>query len=299
MRPITTQLRSLIDRPEILVLPGVYDGLSMRLVERRGFEGGFISGAGLSESLIGQPDVGLMSIEENLFACRRLASVSSIPLLADADTGYGNAINVFHAVRAFERAGVAGVMIEDQTWPKRCGHMTGKAVVSTEEMVEKVRAAIDARIDQDFVIMARTDAAGVNGLTDAVRRLNLYREAGADLLFADALVSVEEIQEVTSAVGGPVCVNMGFGIRSRATTPLVSANDLHGMGVAVVMYPRLLTSSAVRGMENGIKALQEQIALGDAADRPDLTVSFDELNDLVGSAEFVALEQRFTAPGGS
>jgi 2-methylisocitrate lyase-like PEP mutase family enzyme len=297
--PITTHLRNLIDHPEILILPGVFDALSLRLVERRGFDGGFVSGAGLSESLIGQPDVGLMSIEENLFVCRRLASVSSIPLIADADTGYGNAINVFHTVRAFERAGVAGVMIEDQTWPKRCGHMTGKAVVPAEEMVEKVRAAIDARRDQDFVIMARTDAAGVNGLGDAIRRLNLYREAGADLLFADALSSVDEIREVAGSVAGPVCVNMGFGIRSRSTTPLVPARVLHGVGVAVVIYPRLLTSSAVRGMENGLAGLREQIANGAVADRPDLAVSFDELNDLVGYGEFEELENRYVVRGGS
>jgi 2-methylisocitrate lyase-like PEP mutase family enzyme len=267
-------------------------------VERYGFEGAFISGAGISESLIGKPDIGLMNVEENLFVSRRLAGASAIPLLADADTGYGNAVNVFHTVRAFEQAGVAGIMIEDQAWPKRCGHMSGKTVIPMGEMVGKVRAAVEARSDRAFVVMARTDAAGVNGLDDAITRLNTYFRAGADVLFADALTSVEDIQTVIAGVDGPVCVNMGFGIRARATTPMISPKQLAGYGAAMALYPRLLTSTAVRGMERGIEALQQQISDGATVNRPDLAAAFEELNELSGLTELRALERRFVdSPG--
>jgi 2-methylisocitrate lyase-like PEP mutase family enzyme len=185
------RLRRLIEAPEILVMPGVFDGFSTRLVTRAGYPAAFITGSGVSESRLGQPDVGLMGMEENVAAARAIAACSNLLLIADADTGYGNALNVYHTVRAFERAGVAGVMLEDQVWPKRCGHMKGKEVISADEMVQKIRAAAEARVDPDFVIKSRTDVLATHGLPEAVRRLNLYAEAGADLLFADAALSVE------------------------------------------------------------------------------------------------------------
>ena len=187
------RLRALINAPDILVLPGVFDGFSTRLVEKMGYTAAFITGSGVSESRLGQPDVGLMGLEENVAAARAIAACSDLLLLADADTGYGNALNVHHTVRAFERAGVAGLMLEDQVWPKRCGHMKGKEVISAEEMVQKIRAAAEARVDPDFVIKSRTDVLATHGLAEAIRRLNLYAEAGADLLFADAAMSVDDI----------------------------------------------------------------------------------------------------------
>src|SRR3954454_16899518 len=187
------RLKALIAAPEILVLPGVFDGFSTRLVSHAGYQAAFITGSGVSESRLGQPDVGLMGLDENVAAARAMAACSSLLLLADGDTGYGNALNVFHTVRAFERAGVAGLMLEDQVWPKRCGHMKGKEVIPADEMVEKIRAAAAARHDPDFVIKSRTDVLATHGLDEAVRRLNLYSEAGADLLFADAAMSVEQI----------------------------------------------------------------------------------------------------------
>jgi 2-methylisocitrate lyase-like PEP mutase family enzyme len=291
----TTRLRSLINSPEILAMPGVFDGYSARMLEQAGFPAGFISGAGLSEALLGQADVGLMGLETNLQACRALASCCTIPLLADADTGYGNALNVFHLVRDFERAGLAGIMLEDQTWPKRCGHMSGKSVVSAEEMVEKLRAACDARNDKDFIIKSRTDAFATHGIDEVIRRLNLYAEAGADLLFADALLSDEDIARVARNVAKPLCVNMGFGIRSRSTTPLLSAARLQELGVSVVIYPRLLTACAIQGMKNGLAAISEQLRTGKVVERADYAVSFEELNSLVGLAETRELEQRFAA----
>lgn len=289
----THTLRTLINAPAILVMPGVFDGYSARLVQQAGFGAGFISGAGLSEALLGQPDIGLMGMETNLAGCRALTACCTLPLLADCDTGYGNALNVFHMVRAFEQAGLAGIMIEDQTWPKRCGHMSGKSVVSAEEMVEKVTAAAQARTDKDFVIMARTDAFGTHGLDEAIRRLNLYAQAGADLVFADALLAEQDIATAASSVAAPLCVNMGFGIRTRSTTPLLSAARLEEIGVAAVIYPRLLTSCAVQGMKNGMAALQEQLRTGVVTERADLAVGFEDINELLGLSQVRALEERF------
>lgn len=289
----TATLRALIEAPQILVLPGVFDGYSARLIEQAGFPAGFISGAGLSEALLGQPDIGLMGLETNVSACRALAACCNVPLLADGDTGYGNAVNVYHMVREFEGAGIAGLMIEDQTWPKRCGHMSGKSVVSAEEMVQKLHAAVEARRDREFVIKSRTDAFATHGTHEVIRRLNLYAEAGADLLFADALLSEVDIGTVARNVSKPLCVNMGFGIRARSTTPLLSAARLQALGVAAVIYPRLLTACAIQGMKNGLDALAEQLRTGAIVERPDCAVSFEELNDLVGFSEARELEKRF------
>ncbi|HEY4172610.1 MAG TPA: isocitrate lyase/PEP mutase family protein, partial [Rhodopila sp.] len=180
------RLRDLMAEPGIMVCPGVYDGFSVRLVEQMGFKTANISGAGVSEANLGWADVGIMGYEENVHASGALAACCGIPLSADGDTGYGNAINVYFTVQGFERAGLACLMIEDQVSPKRCGHMAGKQVISAEEGVEKIRAAAEARRDPDFVIKARTDATAIHGVGEAIRRLNLYAEAGADMVFADA-----------------------------------------------------------------------------------------------------------------
>lgn len=290
------RLKKLLEAPEILVSPGVYDGYSARLVQQRGFKSGAISGAGLSECHLGWSDKGIMGFEDNLRFCRAIADCAEDLLLhADADTGYGNAVNVYFVVRSFEQAGVAAVMIEDQVWPKRCGHMVGKDVISADEMVQKVRAACDARRDPDFVIKARTDAAGVLGLDAAIDRLNMYAEAGADLLFADALLSAEDIEKVARSVPKPLTVNMGLGIRSRRTTPLIPPRELQEMGVAAVSYPRLLSTSAVRGMMNAMDVFQEMLTTGEQVDRPDLLVSFEEVNALVGYDALAEMEATYTA----
>ena len=290
----TTTLRTLIQAPDLLVMPGIFDGFSARLVAQTGFAAGFISGAGLSETLLGYSDVGLMGFELNLAAVTRLVACCPLPLLADADTGYGNAVNVYHTTRAFEQAGVAGLMIEDQTWPKRCGHMQGKEVIAAEEMVEKVHAMGDARRDPTLVLMARTDAFATHGLQEVLRRLTLYAEAGADLLFADALVSEADIATVARHVPKPLCVNMGFGIRARETTPLIAPAQLHALGVAVVIYPRLLTACAIQGMQHGLAALRDAMHSLTVVERSELAVSFEELNALVGFAELQERERRYT-----
>jgi 2-methylisocitrate lyase-like PEP mutase family enzyme len=287
------RLKRMIDAPEILALPGVFDGFSTRLVERAGYKAAFITGSGVSEARLGQPDVGLMGLDENVAAARAMTACSDLLLLADGDTGYGNAVNVFHTLRAFERAGVAGMMLEDQVWPKRCGHMRGKEVIAAEEMVEKIRAAASARSDPDFVIKSRTDVLATHGMAEAIRRLNLYAEAGADLLFADAAMSADDIGTIARNVAKPLSVNMGFGIRQRSTTPLLSAAQLQDLGVAVVIYPRMLTACALRGMANGLALLRESLDTGNVVDRPDALVSFEELNAIMGMAQIEALEHRF------
>ncbi|MDQ2961574.1 MAG: isocitrate lyase/PEP mutase family protein [Pseudomonadota bacterium] len=290
------RLRALINAPDILVLPGVFDGFSTRLVAKMGYTAAFITGSGVSESRLGQPDVGLMGLEENVAAARSIAACSDLLLLADGDTGYGNALNAYHTVRAFERAGVAGLMLEDQVWPKRCGHLKGKEVIPAEEMVQKIRAAADARTDPDFVIKSRTDVLAKHGVAEAIRRLNLYAEAGADLLFADAALSAEDIGTIAKNVSKPLSVNMGFGIRQRSTTPLLSAKQLQDLGVAVVIYPRLLTACALQGMRNGLQLLEQSLDSGKIVDRPDALVSFEELHDIMGMHEIEELEQRFLTP---
>jgi len=285
--------RRLMNDPALLVLPGVFDGYSTRLVEQAGFRAAFITGAGISEAHLGWADVGIMGYRENLEACRALAACTNMALFGDADTGYGNAVNVYFTVRGFEDAGLAGVMIEDQVWPKRCGHMQGKEVISLEEAAEKIRAAADARRDPDFVIKSRTDTLATHGIAEVIKRLNRYAEAGADLLFADALLSVEDIATVAKNVPKPLCVNMGFGIRKRSTTPLLAPSEMQELGVAVAIYPRLLTACAIQGMKVGLEVLQRSIDGGQVIERPDLLVSFEELNTLVGFDELQALERRF------
>ena len=290
-----TQLKALINAPEIVITPGIFDGFSARLIEKAGFKTATISGAGTSESRLGWADRGIMGFEENLNNARRIADCTDLLLQADADTGYGNALNVYFVVRGFEKAGMAAVMIEDQVWPKRCGHMAGKAVIPAEEMVQKIKAAVDARHDSGFVIKARTDAATPLGLDEAIRRLNMYAEAGADCLFADALKTREDIAKVTKSVPKPLSVNMGLGIRSRPTTPLISPKDLQAMGVAQISYPRLLTSAALKGMQNALAVFkQDVVERNQVVDRPDLTASFDEINELTGMAFLDDLERRYT-----
>jgi len=289
----SSTLRDLIAASEIAVMPGAYDGFSARLIERAGFGAAMLTGSGVSESRLGQPDVGIAGLAETVGAARDIAACVDLPLIADADTGYGNAVNVFHAVRSFERAGVAGVMIEDQVWPKRCGHLAGREVIPAHEMAGKVAAAVDARESDEFVVIARTDAAGPLGIEAAIERANLYAAAGADVLFADALASVEEIGQFAREAEGPVAVNMGFAIRTRRTTPLLSARQLEQLGVAVMIVPRMLTAAAARGMQLALDVLTESVETGEVIEREDLLLSFEELNELMGLADVQILEQRF------
>lgn len=289
------KFRDLLKQPGILISPGVFDGYSTRLVEAAGFKIGAISGAGVSESRLGWADRGVMTFEVNLDTARRLADCcETLILRADADTGYGNAMNVHFVVRAFESAGMAALMFEDQVWPKRCGHMRGKACIPTSEMVQKVKAAVDARRDHDFVIVSRTDAAGPLGVNEAIDRLNQYAEAGADCMYADALLSREDIAKVAKNVPKPLIVNMGLGLRSRNTTPLMTPKELEAVGVKVVSYPRMLSTAALKGMMNAMDVYKSEVMGKNLSiDRLDLCAGFEELNNLMGMKRLDEIESKF------
>jgi 2-methylisocitrate lyase-like PEP mutase family enzyme len=275
------RFRALLASDELIVAPGVFDGYSARLVELAGYKTAATSGAAVSNSLLGVPDIGVMGLRENVDHCRNLARSISIPLTADADTGYGNPVNVWHTVRQFEEAGVAGINIEDQVSPKRCGHMPGKQVVDDAEMVRKIEAACMARRNDDFVIIARTDALALEGIEGAVRRARLYAQAGADMIFPDAVRTEEEIARIVEAAGIPVTINMGFGIRSRPTTPLIPLLRLKALGVRRISLPRMLPGAAIRGMKTALALMQQVMASGEPIDRPDLVAGIDEITELM------------------
>jgi 2-methylisocitrate lyase-like PEP mutase family enzyme len=289
----TVLFKQLVQAKEILVTIGIYDGLTAKLAQAMGFKAASVSGAGVSESRMCVPDMGIMGLADNVDQFRNIDRCVDIPLKADADTGYGNAVNVYYAIQAFEQAGAACIMLEDQIWPKRCGHIKGKQVIAFGEMVKKIEAAVAARKDPDLCIMARTDAAGVLGIDEAIHRANLYADAGADILFADALLSKEDIKRFAGEAKKPIAVNMGFGIRKRPTTPLISAKELEAMGVATVNYARIMSSAAISGMKKALEVLQESIQKDEVYDRPDLCIDFEELSTLMGLPRIKELEDRF------
>jgi 2-methylisocitrate lyase-like PEP mutase family enzyme len=277
--------RALLDSGEFIVSPGVYDGYSVRLVEAAGFKTAATSGAAVSNAILGQPDSGYLGLSENVNHCRNIARSVSIPVTADADTGYGNPMNVHFTVQQFEEAGIAGVNIEDQVSPKRCGHMPGKEVITLEEMVMKIEAACQARRDDAFVVCARTDAIAVEGIEAACRRARAYAEAGADMIFADAVRSEADIAAIVEAARVPVTVNMGFGIRSRPTTPLFPIPRLKALGVRRISLPRMLPAAAIHAMQQALSVMREVMTTGVPADRPDLLASIEDIMALMGYAE--------------
>jgi carboxyvinyl-carboxyphosphonate phosphorylmutase len=248
----TTRLRQLLAAPGIVVAPGAYDGFSARLVEAAGYQACYMTGAGTAASHLGQPDLGLATLTEMADHARHLAAAISLPLIADADTGYGNALNVVRTVREYERAGVAGLHLEDQVAPKKCGHIAGKQVIPAKEFAEKVRAASEHRTDDDFVIIARTDARAVTGLDDAIERGNRYAEAGADLIFVEAPQSLEEIERVTREVKAPLLANMVAGGR----TPAVTVKELERLGFKLVIFPGVCMAAAIPAIEAALERLR-------------------------------------------
>jgi 2-methylisocitrate lyase-like PEP mutase family enzyme len=285
--------RALLNSGEFLVSPGVYDGYSARLVEAAGFKSACTSGAAIANAILGVEDLGMMGLNENVNHCRQLARSIAIPLTCDADNGYGNPMNVHYTVQMFEEAGVAGVNLEDQVSPKRCGHMPGKEVVSKEEMVKKIEAACLARRDDDFVIIARTDALAVEGIDGTLERIRAYVAAGADAIFPDAVKTEDQIARVVEAAGGkPVSINMGFGIRPRPTTPLIPLPRLKELGVRRVSLPRMLPAAAIKAMQEALSAMRGVMETGIPADRSDLLVGIDEIWNLMGFPAMQALEKQ-------
>jgi 2-methylisocitrate lyase-like PEP mutase family enzyme len=288
----TQRMRAMLKSGKIVVSPGVFDGYSVRLVEAMGFQAASTTGAGLSNSRIGQPDIGVMTLRDNVEACYHIARSVSIPVMSDADTGYGNAITVFHTVRYFEEAGIVGINIEDQVSPKRCGHMRGKELISAAEMAKKIEGAIKARRDPDFTINARTDAIAVEGIEGAIKRAKVYLAAGADMVYPDAINSEEQIKRFVDAVQAPVSISMGLGLRGRVTTPLVSVKRLQSIGVARVSYSRMLTASALHGMKVALQTFKDYMEVDQPPERPDLTVSPEEISELMGYAAVNELESQ-------
>jgi 2-methylisocitrate lyase-like PEP mutase family enzyme len=292
MKTKAAAMRALL-KQGIVVSPGVYDGLSARMVEKMGFKAAATGGSGFSNARLSQPDIGLLTLMENVDACRHIARTLSIPLMADAETGYGNPVTVFHAVQYFEEAGVVGMNIEDQVSPKRCGHMQGKELISAQEMAKKVEAAVKAKKDPDFIINARTDAIAVEGLDKAIERARLYIAAGADMVFPDAVASEEQIKRFVDAVGAPVSINIGFGIRSRPTTPLIPVKRLAELGVARVTMARMLPSAALMGMHKALELMRDHVESGTIHDRPDLLYGMEEITELMGYGKIAELEAQF------
>lgn len=283
----TTRLKQLLKRPGILVAPGVYDCLSAKLAERAGYEMALLSGAGLAASLLGVPDVGLLTLSELTIQARNICRAASIPVFVDAETGYGNAINVMRTVREIEEAGAAGLFIEDQVTPKRCGHFEGKELISLEEMEGKIRAACEARRDPDLVLMARTDAREVWGLEEAILRARAYVAAGADMIFIEAPHTVEDLRRIGRAVDVPQLVNLVEG----GKTPLVPVGELETMGFKVVSFSGSLQRAALRAMGEVLDVLKKEQSV--ASLYPGRVASLGERSDLLGLPAFYELERRF------
>jgi 2-methylisocitrate lyase-like PEP mutase family enzyme len=279
------ELRRLIDQRGYTMVPGAYDTLTARLVEAAGFAAVYLTGGGYSRAS-GYPDLGLLSLTENVLFIGRTVEAVGIPVIADADTGYGNAINVIRTVREYEKTGVAGFHIEDQVSPKKCGHYEGKEVISRAEMVGKIKAAVDTRRDADLVIIARSDARAIEGLEAAIERVNAYLEAGADVGFVEAPQTVEELRIVGQKVRGPALVNVFEG----GKTPMLGAAALEAMGFRLGIYPSQTHRAAIRAAQRVLAAMQRD---GDTSAVEAELATFQDREDAVGTASWRALEEKY------
>jgi len=282
-----SHLRDLIGRPSPVLAPGCYDALSARIVEEAGFPAAYMTGFGSSAGYLGRPDVGLMTMADMVDNVRRIVDAVDIPVIADADTGYGNPVNVIRTVQAYERAGVAAIHIEDQVAPKKCGHMEGKQVIPAEEMAAKIRAAADARSSADFLLIARTDARAVEGLDAAIERARLYQAAGADILFIEAPQSEAEIRAVAAAFPQ---VPLLFNYAEGGKTPAIEHSLLAELGFAVIIFPISTLLAATKAMRGVLKRIKEDGSpIGVLSDLP----GFGEFLDFIGLPEILELEQRY------
>ena len=280
-------LRKRFSESKILVAPGAYDAFTAKLIESSGFESVYLSGAGVSYTLLGQPDTGQVTQTQMVEKVGTVANATGIPLIADGDTGYGNAVNVMETVRRYEHAGAAAIQLEDQQFPKRCGHLSGKELIPADEMVGKIRAAIDARASDEFLIIARTDALGVAGLEEAILRGKKYVDAGADMLFVESPNSMEELKTVADEFSEiPLMANMVEG----GVTPLLSADELESMGYSLVIYPNSLTRRFARA---GLDLLADLRGNGTTRARLDKMMPFQELNAMLGIEDLKKLEQNY------
>jgi len=269
----TQKLRQLLNSGKTLIAPGAFDGLSARLIEQAGFDCIYGSGGAISRSA-GFPDLGLLSFSEVVERYMQMVEVTHIPIVADADTGYGNEMNMRRTIEIYEKIGLAGCHIEDQSFPKRCGHLDDKSLIPANEMVLKIKAACKARKDKDFLIIARTDAIAVEGFDAAIKRANDYAAAGADMIFVEAPQTLEQIQMIAQQVKAPKLINMFYG----GKTPLVPANDLQKMGYQLVIIPSDLQRAAIRAMQNTLQAIKKD---GDSKSVNDQLASFTEREKII------------------
>ena len=289
LRTTTTRHRALRERmaaPGIVVAPGCYDCISARLVEVAGFDVLYVTGSGVSMSALGAPDMGALSFGEILDRVRRICDAVSIPVIADADTGYGGPLNVIRTMREFERAGVSAVQFEDQEWPKKCGHEPGRKVASSREMEQRIKAAADARVDADVMIVARTDAIALEGFEAALERAERYREAGADILFVEAPQSEAELGQVPRRLGVPCLANMVEGGR----TPVLPFPTLEALGFKVAIYPNSLTRLFARAGQDLLSSLR---TTGSTAAMANQMLDHNQLWTLFENERWQALEKRF------
>jgi len=291
VRP-TQRLKSMLSARRAVIVPGAANALFARLIEDLGFEICYVTGAGIANMQLGVPDIGLVTLTELANQVAAIAEAIELPLLVDADTGFGNALNVERTVRALERAGAAGIQIEDQVFPKKCGHFAGKAVVPLAEMIGKVKAAVDSRRDGDLQIVARTDALAVLGLDAAIERAQAMIEAGADATFVEAPTSRAEIERIVRELPVPQVVNVVFGGR----TPEVSQPDMRELGAGMLLYANAALQAAIAGTQEVLSALKRDGSLAAVRGR---LASFDERQRILRKAEFDARETRYAADGGA
>ena len=280
-------LRQLVEARCGTLVPGAFNALSARVIEDLGFEAIYVTGAGVTNMSLGLPDQGFMGLHEIADHTARIRDAVSLPLIVDADTGFGNALNVRHSVRILERAGADCIQLEDQVAPKRCGHFSGKEVISTAEAVAKIKAAADARTDEDLLILARTDACAVHGFEAAVERAQQFSEAGADILFVEAVTSAEEIERLPQLIEKPQLMNLVIG----GKTPIADAGRLAELGYGIVLYANAALQGAVAGMQNALRVLRTE---GRIDEDPRLVVPFRERQRLVGKAGWDDLERRYS-----
>lgn len=285
----TKLLRTILAQERTILVPGAYDALSAKILKQVGFKVLYMTGSGVTASLTGMPDVGILTMMEMVNQARNIVNAIDLPLICDADNGYGNPINVIRTVREYERAGVAGIHIEDQVAPKKCGHFEGKQIIPAEEMVKKIEAALYAREDNDFLLIARTDARSVKGLDEALRRARLYAEAGADMIFVESPQSIEELKTISNELSDlPLLVNMIEG----GKTPTLSFEELQEMGFRIVLYP----TSGIRAVAKTLQELAGHLyKYKDTKDFEDRLVTFQGRNQITGLAYIEELEKRFVA----
>jgi len=280
-------LKQLINDPsKPLVIPGVYDAIGAKIAQKVGFEAMFQTGYGTSATLFGMPDYGFIGAAETTENARRICRAVSVPVIVDSDTGYGNALSVWKLVNELQSAGAAGIFLEDQRWPKRCGHMAGKEVIEKEEYAEKLQAAVDAKKSKDFIIVARTDARATRGLEDAIERAKYYKKIGADAVFVEAPRSIDEMKKIGKVINAPLVANMIEG----GATPVLSAKELHKMGFKIILYP---LSVLYANTFASLAILKELKKSGTTKRLAKNVVTFDQFNDIVELSKFRNMENRY------